>query len=230
MTAQEANGRDRVGEPTGIAPHHARRMRCESVTPSRDAGRRTSPEPTGKDASRRRQLDARPGPTPAVASGSGRSASNSDGTMVVGRGRFAPLATPAPPDENPLRLATPTPERREALGRDARGPNALRFERLITLVFRRATFVSWIVLPVVATILRLAYIATLPPTNIVTFEADPITYDQIARNILSGRGYSGASFYYPPGSDTLTSFWDPLYPYFLATIYAVAGPSIPAVR
>ena len=198
------------------------------MTPSRDAGRRTSPEPTGKDASRRRQLDARPGPTPAVASGSGRSASNSDGTMVVDRGRFAPLATPAPPDENPLRLATPTPER--DAGRDARGPDAIRFERLITLVFRHATFVSWIVLPVVATILRLAYVATLPPTNIVTFEADPITYDQIARNILSGRGYSGASFYYPPGSDTLTSFWDPLYPYFLATIYAVAGPSIPAVR
>ncbi len=148
--------------------------------------------------------------------------------MVFDRGRFAPLATPAPPDENPLRLATPTPER--DAGRDARGPDALRFERLITLVFRHATFVSWIVLPVVATILRLAYVATLPPTNIVTFEADPITYDQIARNILSGRGYSGASFYYPPGSDTLTSFWDPLYPYFLATIYAVAGPSIPAVR
>ena len=182
-------------------------MRCESVTPSRDAGRRTSPEPTGKDASRRRQLDARPGSTPAVASGSGRSASNSDGTMVFDRGRFAPVATPTPPDEN-----------------------TLRFERLITLVFRHATFVSWIVLPVVATILRLAYVATLPPINIVTFEADPITYDQIARKILSGRGYSGASFYYPPGSDTLTSFWDPLYPYFLATIYAVAGPSIPAVR
>ncbi|NBX48026.1 MAG: hypothetical protein EBT22_12780, partial [Chloroflexi bacterium] len=150
--------------------------------------------------------------------------------MVFDRGRFAHPATPAPPDENSLRLATPTPERGEALGRDARGPNALRFERLITLVFRHATFASWIVLPVVATILRLAYVATLPPTNIVTFEADPITYDQIARNILSGRGYSGASFYYPPGSDTLTSFWDPLYPYFLATIYAVAGPSIPAVR
>ena len=149
---------------------------------------------------------------------------------MVDRGRFAPLATPIPPDENTLRLATSTSERREALGRDARGPDALRLERLITLVFRNATFVSWIVLPVVATILRLAYVATLPPTNIVTFEADPITYDQIARNILSGRGYSGASFYYPPGSDTLTSFWDPLYPYFLATIYAVAGPSIPAVR
>ena len=103
-------------------------------------------------------------------------------------------------------------------------------ERLMTLVLHHATVVSWVVMPAVATILRLAYVATLPPTNIVTFEADPITYDQIAKNILSGRGYSGASFYYPPGSDNLTSFWDPLYPYFLATIYAVAGPSIPAVR
>ncbi len=103
-------------------------------------------------------------------------------------------------------------------------------ERLVALMFRHSTLVSWVILPVVATVLRLAYVATLPPTNIVTFEADPITYEQIARNILSGRGFSGASFYYPPGSDTLTSFWDPLYPYFLAAIYSVAGPSIPAVR
>ena len=152
------------------------------MTPSRDAGRRTSPETIGKDATRRRQSAARP---------SARSAGKSGN---VGRGRFAHL------------------------------------ERFIALVLRHATVISWVILPVVATILRLAYVATLPPTNIVTFEADPITYEQIARNILSGRGYSGASFYYPPGSDTLTSFWDPLYPYFLAAIYAVAGPSIPAVR
>lgn len=157
-------------------------MRCESVTPSRDAGRRSSPETSGNDATRRRRPAARQGLTAARNSG------------LVRWGRFAYL------------------------------------ERLVALVFRHATIVSWVILPIVATVLRLAYVATLPPTNIVTFEADPITYDQIARNILSGRGYSGASFYYAPGSDTLTSFWDPLYPYFLAAIYSVAGLSVPAVR
>ena len=89
---------------------------------------------------------------------------------------------------------------------------------------------GWIVLPAIALVIRLAYVATLPPTNVVTFEADPITYDQIALNILSGKGFSGASFYYPPGSDVPTSFWDPLYPYFLAAVYWAFGHSIPAVR
>ena len=74
---------------------------------------------------------------------------------------------------------------------------------------------GWVILPAIALVIRLAYVATLPPTIVVTFEADPITYDQIATNILSGKGFSGASFYYPPGTDVLTSFWDPLYPYFL---------------
>lgn len=89
---------------------------------------------------------------------------------------------------------------------------------------------GWVVLPALALAIRLVYIATLPPRIVVTFEADPITYDQIATNILNGKGFSGASFYYPPGSDVLTSFWDPLYPYFLAAVYSVFGHSIPAVR
>ena len=89
---------------------------------------------------------------------------------------------------------------------------------------------GWVILPAIALVIRLAYVATLPPTIVVTFEADPITYDQIATNILRGKGFSGASFYYPPGTDVLTSFWDPLYPYFLAAVYAVCGHSIPAVR
>lgn len=89
---------------------------------------------------------------------------------------------------------------------------------------------GWIVLPAIALVLRLAYVATLPPTNVVTFEADPITYDQIASNIVAGKGFSGASFYYPPGTDVPTSFWDPLYPYFLAAVYWSFGHSIPAVR
>ena len=117
----------------------------------------------------------------------------------------------------------------------AAAPTLRPFDLIRTLV--RATEptaamsrLGWVILPAIALVIRLAYIATLPPTNVVTFEADPITYDQIATNILSGKGFSGASFYYPPGTDVLTSFWDPLYPYFLAAVYAVFGHSIPAVR
>ena len=89
----------------------------------------------------------------------------------------------------------------------------------------------WIVaLVALALLVRLGYALTQPPEIVVTFEADPITYDQIARNIVAGRGFSGASFYYPPGSDVPTAFWDALYPYFLAAIYTIAGHSIAAVR
>lgn len=87
-----------------------------------------------------------------------------------------------------------------------------------------------VALPLVALIARLAYAATLPPDIVITFEADPLTYDQIARNLLAGRGFSGASFYYPPGTDYPTAFWDALYPLFLAGVYSVFGHSIPAVR
>ena len=81
-----------------------------------------------------------------------------------------------------------------------------------------------------AFVTRLAYSLSLPPEIVVTFEADPITYDQIARNVAAGRGFSGASFYYPPGSDVPTAFWDALYPLFLAGTYTVAGHSITTVR
>ena len=89
----------------------------------------------------------------------------------------------------------------------------------------------WILaLVALALVVRLGYALTLPREIVVTFEADPITYDQIARNIAAGRGFSGASFYYPPGSDVPTAFWDALYPYFLAAIYTVAGHSVATVR
>ena len=89
----------------------------------------------------------------------------------------------------------------------------------------------WITaLVALAVVARLAYSLTQPPEIVVTFEADPLTYDQIARNVAAGRGFSGASFYYPPGSDVPTAFWDALYPLFLAAIYNVAGHSVPAVR
>lgn len=98
------------------------------------------------------------------------------------------------------------------------------------LVMRPASKRWILALVALALVVRLGYALTLPPEIVVTFEADPITYDQIARNIAAGRGFSGASFYYPPGSDVPTAFWDALYPYFLATIYTVAGHSIATVR
>jgi 4-amino-4-deoxy-L-arabinose transferase-like glycosyltransferase len=97
-------------------------------------------------------------------------------------------------------------------------------------VSKRASLLGVGALSLLALLVRLAYSATLPPEIVVTFEADPITYDQIARNLVAGRGFSGASFYYPPGADVPTAFWDALYPVFLAAIYAVAGHSVVAVR
>jgi 4-amino-4-deoxy-L-arabinose transferase-like glycosyltransferase len=87
-----------------------------------------------------------------------------------------------------------------------------------------------VVLPLVAVVLRLAYAATLPPQIVVTYEADPLTYDQIARNLVAGKGFTGASFYYPPGTEHPTAFWDPLYPFFLAALYWAFGHSVPLVR
>lgn len=100
-------------------------------------------------------------------------------------------------------------------------------------MFSRSRSWLWlglVVLPLLAVLARVAYDLTLPPRIVVTFEADPLTYDQIARNLVAGRGFAGASFYYPPGTETSTSFWDPLYPIFLAAIYFVFGHSIVAVR
>jgi 4-amino-4-deoxy-L-arabinose transferase-like glycosyltransferase len=95
---------------------------------------------------------------------------------------------------------------------------------------KRAWVWGVVLLPLVALLVRLAYDVTLPPRIVVTFEADPITYDQIARNLVAGNGFSGASFYYPPGSDVPTAFWDALYPAFLAGLYWLGGHSVPLVR
>jgi len=81
-----------------------------------------------------------------------------------------------------------------------------------------------------ALLLRLAYDATQPNRIVVTYEADPLTYDQIARNLLAGRGFTGASFYYPPNTENPTAFWDPLYPAFLAALYWLFGRSVLIVR
>ena len=81
-----------------------------------------------------------------------------------------------------------------------------------------------------AGVVRLGYVLTLENTLNVTFEADPLTYDQLARNLLAGRPYVGASFYFPAGTENPTALWDPLYPLFLAGIYALVGHDFLAVR
>ena len=83
---------------------------------------------------------------------------------------------------------------------------------------------------VVASVVRLGYVLTLENALNVTFEADPLTYDQLARNLLAGRPYVGASFYFPAGTENPTALWDPLYPLFLAGIYALVGHDLLAVR
>jgi 4-amino-4-deoxy-L-arabinose transferase-like glycosyltransferase len=98
------------------------------------------------------------------------------------------------------------------------------------LSWRSPSFWGLLVLPLAALVVRLAYAATLPAQIVVTFEADPLTYDQIARNLVAGRGFVGASFYYPPGTEVPTAFWDALYPLFLAGLYVAFGHSVTAVR
>ena len=83
---------------------------------------------------------------------------------------------------------------------------------------------------VAAGVVRLGYVLTLENALNVTFEADPLTYDQLARNLLAGRPYVGASFYFPTGTENPTAYWDPLYPLFLAGIYALVGHDLLAVR
>jgi hypothetical protein len=89
---------------------------------------------------------------------------------------------------------------------------------------------GFVVLPLLAVAVRLAYSLSLPDRIVVTFEADPLTYDQIARNLLAGKGFAGASFYYPPGTEHPTAFWDPFYPFFLSALYWLLGPSVHVVR
>ncbi len=52
---------------------------------------------------------------------------------------------------------------------------------------------------------------------------DAVEYDQIAQNLVNGMGFRDAA-------GELTSFRPPLYPYFLAGIYRVAGHNFQAVR
>ena len=52
-------------------------------------------------------------------------------------------------------------------------------------------------------------------------EYDGITYDMIARSLLAGKGF---------GTEAPTAFRPPVYPLFVALIYAVGGHSIAVLR
>lgn len=69
----------------------------------------------------------------------------------------------------------------------------------------------------VALLLRLFAIINLPATFKI-LGGDSGNYDNIAVNLLAGRGYS-----MDLGTGKPTSFWVPLYPVFLASIYAIFG-------
>ncbi len=71
-----------------------------------------------------------------------------------------------------------------------------------------------------AAAIRVGYALVLPST--LTFD-EPFYHD-IARNLLSGRGFTfSSSAYYTSVPYQPTSFQEPLYPFFLAGIYAALG-------
>jgi 4-amino-4-deoxy-L-arabinose transferase-like glycosyltransferase len=71
-----------------------------------------------------------------------------------------------------------------------------------------------------AFLLRLIYVLSLEP-RISWFDGKE--YSRLAISLVEGHGYST-----PWGAPT--AFWPPGYPFFLAAIYAVCGPSVTAVR
>lgn len=73
---------------------------------------------------------------------------------------------------------------------------------------------------IIALFLRLGYAVSLP--NQLSF--DEPTYNDIVTNLLTGRGYSFSSnAYYTALPYQPTSFQEPAYPLFLATIYSITG-------
>lgn len=76
--------------------------------------------------------------------------------------------------------------------------------------------IGWIFL--LAVFIRVVYVLTLPH-NI--FWDDAVDYNLIVDNLLSGKGYFDGDYY---------SFRAPLYPLFLAGIYAIFGKNFLAVR
>jgi len=76
----------------------------------------------------------------------------------------------------------------------------------------------YLAIGLLALVVRLIYVARLPPGAIVE-SVDALGYDQLARNLIAGHGLSlcEAPPYYP------TNIRTPLYPAFVAGIYMLAG-------
>src|SRR5439155_14106628 len=83
--------------------------------------------------------------------------------------------------------------------------------------------------------LRMIYVCSLP--NKIDYWRDGLSYDDIARNLISGVGYwdksdSRRTWYGEPpyaNPSAPTAFWTPGYPLFVAAVYLTFGDSYRAV-
>jgi 4-amino-4-deoxy-L-arabinose transferase-like glycosyltransferase len=78
--------------------------------------------------------------------------------------------------------------------------------------------ILYLAIGLLALIVRLIYVARLPP-GAITEPVDALGYDQLACNLIAGHGLSLCESppYYP------TNIRTPLYPAFVATVYILAG-------
>lgn len=65
--------------------------------------------------------------------------------------------------------------------------------------------------------------------NTLSTSMDSVMYDAMARNLLSGHGYTGIDHMIARAGQP-TAFYGPAYPFYLVAIYAVTGFSIEAVQ
>jgi 4-amino-4-deoxy-L-arabinose transferase-like glycosyltransferase len=101
----------------------------------------------------------------------------------------------------------------------------MRSEEL-TADLRKTDKWSWIILAIALGI-RVLYVSIAPEVD-PFLRNDPLhgdagSYDRIARNLISGKGYI-------EWGSTPTSFWPPLYPLFLAGTYSLLGHNIDTPR
>jgi len=93
-------------------------------------------------------------------------------------------------------------------------------KRMISVEQNNIETYAIVIIVIVALFLRLGYAISLP--NQLSF--DEPTYNDIVTNLLTGHGYSfSGSAYYTSLPFQPTSFQEPMYPLFLATIYTAAG-------
>jgi 4-amino-4-deoxy-L-arabinose transferase-like glycosyltransferase len=84
---------------------------------------------------------------------------------------------------------------------------------------------------ILALIILVAILVRLPPAlymgdqvTVLPGIHDQVSYDALARNLLTGQGYSFSDNWYPfTPAYTPTAHWSFIYPLYLATIYAVVG-------